>query len=245
MVERWNKMTIPLHLLAFALSPKYYSWEVLNKSSTRVAPYRDHEVAIGYKAALRRLFLDSLRVVVRAEVMSFTSTDDCGIEALEDKANVDAHKWWYFHGEIYENLQPIAIKVLSQVASSSSSERNWSTYSFIHSIKHNKLHSKKAEDSEDLVYVHSNLRLLTHKDNTFKQGGRQSIGMLNQSMQSWMIQLPALMHLELMMMMMSYLVIIRLLPRLRLLVPLPVALFVLLICHRRMMMICLTTFDDI
>ncbi|XP_057865649.2 uncharacterized protein LOC131073259 isoform X2 [Cryptomeria japonica] len=167
MVERWNKMTTRLHLLAFALSPKYYSREVLNKSSTRVAPYRDHEVAIGYKAALRRLFPDSLRAVVRAEVMSFTSTDDCGIEALEDKANVDAHKWWYYHGEIYQNLQPIAVKVLSQVASSSSSERNWSTYSFIHSIKRNKLHSKKAED---LVYVHSNLRLLTHKDNTYKQG---------------------------------------------------------------------------
>ncbi|KAH9316504.1 hypothetical protein KI387_025131, partial [Taxus chinensis] len=33
-----------------------------------------------------------------------------------------------------------------QVASNSSAERNWSTYSFIHSAKRNKLGSKKAED---------------------------------------------------------------------------------------------------
>lgn len=28
--ERWNKTTTPLHLLAFALTPKYYSSELLS-----------------------------------------------------------------------------------------------------------------------------------------------------------------------------------------------------------------------
>ncbi|KAL3027196.1 hypothetical protein AAZX31_03G036600, partial [Glycine max] len=38
--------------------------------------------------------------------------------------------------------------------SSSCCERNWSTYSFIHSLKRNKMDLKRAED---LVFVHSNL----------------------------------------------------------------------------------------
>jgi hypothetical protein len=115
MIERWNKMTTPLHLLAFALSPRFYSQSVLKGSTTRVPPYKDPEVAQGYKAALRRLFPEHLRPAVRAEFMSFASTDDCGIEALEDKNNANAHKWWFYHSEKYQHLQPIAIKILSQV----------------------------------------------------------------------------------------------------------------------------------
>ena len=65
-------------------------------------------------------------------------------------------RWWICHGENGVHLQNLAIFLLSQVASSSSTESNWSTYDFIHSVKHNRLSSQKAED---LVYVHSNLRL--------------------------------------------------------------------------------------
>ena len=52
MVERWNKMTTLLHLLAFALSPRFYSQLVVKGSTTRVASYRDLEVAQGYKTTL-------------------------------------------------------------------------------------------------------------------------------------------------------------------------------------------------
>lgn len=114
-VERWNKMTTPLHLLAFALSPKYYSQELL--TGTRVAPYRDPEVAQGYKATLCKLFHQDLWPAVRAEFMSFSSANDCGLEALWDKSRSPAHSWWYFHGEAYQQLQPTTIKILSQVLS--------------------------------------------------------------------------------------------------------------------------------
>lgn len=56
-LHRWNKMTTPLHLLAYALSPRYYSSEILAIPG-RVAPYRDPEVVVGYKRALNRLFSD-------------------------------------------------------------------------------------------------------------------------------------------------------------------------------------------
>jgi hypothetical protein len=43
------------------------------------------------------------------------------------------------------------------VSSSSAPERNWSTYEFIHNKKRNRLTEARARD---LVYVHSNLRLV-------------------------------------------------------------------------------------
>lgn len=46
-------MTTPLHLLAFAL--KFYSIEIL-ALPRRVPPYRDVEVAIGYRAAFRKIY---------------------------------------------------------------------------------------------------------------------------------------------------------------------------------------------
>ena len=54
-----------------------------------------------------------------------------------------------------------------QVASSSTVERNWSTYSNIHSVKCNRLGSKKAKD---LVYIHTNLHLLSRKEDGYKEG---------------------------------------------------------------------------
>jgi hypothetical protein len=48
--------------------------------------------------------------------------------------------------------------VLSQVVNTSSAERCWSTYSFIHGVKRNNLN---ADWAESLVYVHYNLRLFS------------------------------------------------------------------------------------
>ena len=53
------------------------------------------------------------------------------------------------------------------MASSSSAERNWSTYGFIHSVKRNRLGSQKVED---LVYVHSNLRLASCRGPEYSSG---------------------------------------------------------------------------
>ncbi|KAH9309629.1 hypothetical protein KI387_026745, partial [Taxus chinensis] len=52
------------------------------------------------------------------------------------------------------------------VSSSSASERNWSTYGWIHSVKRNRLTSARAEK---LVAVHSALRLIDRKTPEYKQ----------------------------------------------------------------------------
>jgi len=61
----------------------------------------------------------------------------------------------------------LAIKLLSQPASPSCCERNWSTYSFIHSVKRNALTPERAED---LVFVNSNLRHLSRRTDAYKTG---------------------------------------------------------------------------
>ena len=86
---------------------------------------------------------------------------------MQDKTRLSPLNWWNFHGGEIPNIQKLAVKILSQVASSSSAERNWSTYGFIHLVKRNRLGSKKAKE---LVYVHSNLRLLSHKKDEYKMG---------------------------------------------------------------------------
>ena len=51
------------------------------------------------------------------------------------------------------------MRVLAQPTSASSCERNWSAYDFVHSKSRNQLRHARADK---LVYVFSNLRLLTH-----------------------------------------------------------------------------------
>ncbi|KAF7841974.1 Dimer_Tnp_hAT domain-containing protein [Senna tora] len=64
-------------------------------------------------------------------------------------------------------LQNLALKLLCQSSSSSCCERNWSTYSFIHSMKRNKINPKRAED---LLFVHTNLRLLSRQSSKYNEG---------------------------------------------------------------------------
>ena len=61
----------------------------------------------------------------------------------------------------------LAIKLINQPALSSCCECNWSTYSFIHSVKRNALTPERAED---LVFVHSNLRHMSRKTDAYKTG---------------------------------------------------------------------------
>jgi hypothetical protein len=56
-------------------------------------------------------------------------------------------------------LQTIARRILGQVCSASTCERNWSMYSFVHNKVCNRLKHKRAND---LVYVYANTRLIRH-----------------------------------------------------------------------------------
>jgi hypothetical protein len=67
------------------------------------------------------------------------------------------HLWWFTNGSVGKMLPRIARRILAQVVSSSSCERNWSSYSFVHSKARNRLLPSRAED---LVYIYTNSRVL-------------------------------------------------------------------------------------
>ncbi|KAL4589864.1 hypothetical protein LXL04_002775 [Taraxacum kok-saghyz] len=94
-----------------------------------------------------------------------------GIYALAgtqaDAVTMDAIDWWATYGAETLDLADVAKRVLSQPISSSSAERNWSTYSHIHSVKRNRLNGPRADK---LVFIHSNIRLLSRFSEAYKAG---------------------------------------------------------------------------
>ncbi|XLS47209.1 hypothetical protein HN51_021567 [Arachis hypogaea] len=132
---------------------EYYSHQWLREDLTQVSPHQDIEIINERVKCLKRYFQnEEERRKVNIEFASFS--DGRGVfddyDSLNDRGIVDAKSWWLIHGGKANFLQPIALRLLGQPSSSSCSERNWNTYSFIHS-------------PENLVFVHTNLRLLLRK----------------------------------------------------------------------------------
>ena len=98
---------------------------------------------------------------LRSELSKYISQHGvfASLHANKDRDRLNPIEWWNMYGSSCTVLHKWAIKVLSQVVNSSSAERCWSTYSYIHNVKRNSLNDSRAES---LVFVHYNLRLLTH-----------------------------------------------------------------------------------
>ncbi|KAL6321052.1 hypothetical protein AAG906_012036 [Vitis piasezkii] len=76
--------------------------------------------------------------------------------AYSSREVLQPDEWWRLHGYSAPHLQKLAIQILSQTASSSGCERNWSVFECIHTKRRNRLEHQRLND---LVYVHYNLRL--------------------------------------------------------------------------------------
>ena len=72
-----------------------------------------------------------------------------------------AAEWWAMFGSSAPTLTKLALRLVSQCASSSGCERNWSTFAFIHTKVRNRLSYKKLHK---LVYVNYNLRIQNNLD---------------------------------------------------------------------------------
>ena len=64
----------------------------------------------------------------------------------------------------------MVVKVLSQPITSSSVERVWSTYSYIHNVKRNRQNFVQADK---LAFIHRNIRLLSRFTSSYKDGPYQ------------------------------------------------------------------------
>ncbi|KAL5137161.1 hypothetical protein HKD37_10G027571 [Glycine soja] len=169
LIDRWTKSNTLIHCLAHSLNPRYYSHEWLSEDSNRVPPHQDMELTRERLKCFKRFFLDvDVRRKMNIEFTNFSDGregfDD--LDSLNDRGQMDPKAWWLIHGINAPILQKIALKLLAQPCSSSCCERNWSTYSFIHSLKRNKMAPHRVED---LVFVHSNLRLLSRNTPQYHQ----------------------------------------------------------------------------
>ncbi|XP_070045907.1 uncharacterized protein [Nicotiana tomentosiformis] len=173
LVARWNKSNTPLHCMAHSLVPKYYHESWLKGESNglrRFALNEDIEISQNRLKCFQRYFKNPNDLKKASlEHGAFC----CGNGYFGEPHVIDVMgyeeplSWWANHGVNAPLLQSLAYKLLSQLASSSCCERNWSTFSLIHSIKRNKLATSRAED---LVFIHYNLRLLSRRKEKYTNG---------------------------------------------------------------------------
>eukprot|EP00253_Pinus_taeda_P016927 PITA_16927 len=120
LVSRWDKNCTPLHCLAHSLNPKYYIHEWLNGGpSSRFPPHMDE--------------------------FSTSSGRFGGYDVIRDKGAKKPYSWWENHGAISPPLQQLAMRLLSQVTSSSCCKRNWSTNGNLYSVKKSRLEQSRAK----------------------------------------------------------------------------------------------------
>ena len=67
-----------------------------------------------------------------------------------------AVEWWLQFGGDAPHLRKVVVRILSQTTTSNGCERNWSTFTLIHTKVRNRLSYRRLEK---LVYVHYNMRL--------------------------------------------------------------------------------------
>jgi hypothetical protein len=70
---------------------------------------------------------------------------------------IPAYQWWTNFGASVPELQSFAVRVLSQTASSSEAERNWSLFGFEQSKR---CCSLKCTTMDKMVFIHANTRLI-------------------------------------------------------------------------------------
>ncbi|XP_048131980.1 uncharacterized protein LOC115732504 isoform X2 [Rhodamnia argentea] len=167
LVDRWTRNNTPLHCLAHALNPND-QW--LDEDSTRVSPHMDYEINEERKKCLRKYFPNEdelYKVSVEYADFACNSGRFQDPHSIRDRYFMEPKMWWVEHGACAPMLQKIAFKLLAQPSSSSCAERNWSTYSFVQSARRHRMTPRRAED---LVFIHSNLRLLSRKDPRYLEG---------------------------------------------------------------------------
>ncbi|RVW92586.1 hypothetical protein CK203_039385 [Vitis vinifera] len=76
--------------------------------------------------------------------------------AIAARSTMVPAEWWFMYGNQTPTLRKLAIKVLSQTASSTACERNWSTFALIHTKQRNRLAYSRLEQ---LVFCYYNMRL--------------------------------------------------------------------------------------
>ncbi|XP_042375861.1 uncharacterized protein LOC121969699 [Zingiber officinale] len=148
---RWdNQMGKHIHLAGYYLNPAYqYRYNLATNEDLLVA-LRNVISRLQKNRELAAEAINESRLF-REAYGSFSDSF-----AVSCRYKMDAAEWWLQYGGSAPNLKKIAVQILSQTTSSSGCERNWSTFSLIHTKVRNRLSYRRLEK---MVYVHYNMRL--------------------------------------------------------------------------------------
>lgn len=149
--RKWrDQLHSPLHSAAAFLNPSIqYNPEIKFLGSIK----EDF-----FKVLEKLLPAPDMRRDITNQIFTFTRAKGmfgCSL-AMEARETVAPGLWWEQYGDSAPALQRVAIRILSQVCSTFTFERNWSAFQQIHSEKRNKIDK---ETMNDLIYINSNLKL--------------------------------------------------------------------------------------
>ena len=138
--KRFKFLYHPIHLITFALDPRYAKVCKAQPPVLRHWLKRLHGVAADDAALVNDFGL------LRASFDDATQADIWAHEATSDPV-----RWWRSWGDEFPTLKKLALKLLSLPPSAASAERNWSTQDFIVSKRRNRLAPRRAEK---LIYIY-------------------------------------------------------------------------------------------
>ncbi|CAG8793384.1 36465_t:CDS:2, partial [Gigaspora margarita] len=146
--HRWNdSLYNPATMAAYKLDPRYCG-EILDPNKWD-APIERELIRLAGPENGDQLLEELSEYVGK--------TDGFSANYLWGSIKEKPYNWWNLVKARYPVLSSIALKLLSIPASSASSERNWSSFNFVHSKLRNRLHNPRVEK---IVYIYWNLRIL-------------------------------------------------------------------------------------
>jgi hypothetical protein len=152
--KRWDMMVTDLPYTGALLNP--YLKDVLELQENGDAKRALNRVVRKLCAILGVGFNDAMAELTEYEERRGPYSP---VEAPDIReAHMEPHQWWHRVGG--NALPKIAKRILSLTYSTSSCERNWSMYSFVHNKSRNRLGVDKAEA---LVYIYTNSKLLRQR----------------------------------------------------------------------------------
>ncbi|KAF7811629.1 uncharacterized protein G2W53_032605 [Senna tora] len=148
--QRWDRqLRHSVHAAAYLLNQVFY----YDKANFSKKP----EVMEGFLQVLGKIVTHNKTRFVEESMLYRNREGSFNSDlAIESSSKMKPDDWWKTFGYSSPNVQKLAIRLLSQTASSSGCERNWSVFERIHTKKRNRLEHKRLND---LVYIHYNLRL--------------------------------------------------------------------------------------
>ncbi|KAK9143924.1 hypothetical protein Syun_013324 [Stephania yunnanensis] len=148
---RWqNQLHSPLHAAAAFLNPSIqYNPEVKFLNLVKEE----------FLAVLEKLLpTPEMAHDITGQILLFKKAQGLfgGNLAREARNSIPPGQWWEMYGDSAPGLQRVAVRILSQVCSAATFDRNWNTLQQIHSEKRNRLDK---EILGDLLYINYNLKL--------------------------------------------------------------------------------------